>query len=74
MRKQEPHETAEVFTTDLHKLADTCEYGGLKDDLIRDRIVVGLRDKGLSEKLQLDSKLTLQGAILAAWNCETPAN
>lgn len=71
MRKQEPHETADTFITDLHKLADTCDYGSLKEDLIRDRIVVGLLDKSLSEKLQLDSKLTLQGAIMAARNSET---
>ena len=41
---------------------DNCEYGALKDDLLRDRIVVGIRDKGLSEKLQMDPSLTLEKA------------
>ncbi|KAM7314179.1 hypothetical protein ISCGN_003964 [Ixodes scapularis] len=40
-RKQEPDEPVEVFITALHKLADTCEYGSLRDELIRDRIVLG---------------------------------
>lgn len=44
MEKREPYETADMFITDLHKLAHTCEYSGFKDDLIRDRIVVGLLD------------------------------
>ncbi|GBM16928.1 hypothetical protein AVEN_267320-1 [Araneus ventricosus] len=35
----------------------------LHDELIRDRIVVGIRDKNLSEKLQLDADLTLTKVI-----------
>ena len=31
--------------------------------MIRDRIIVGIRNRGLSEKLQLDSKLTLETAV-----------
>lgn len=69
-RKQEANESVEAFITDLHKLAETCEYGSLKDDLIRDRLVVGLLDLGLSEELQLDPKLTLQSATKIARNSE----
>jgi len=45
-----------VKRVDLHSLAEFCEYGDLHDQLIRDRIVVGLLDKKLSEKLQIISK------------------
>ena len=31
--------------------------------MVRDRIVVGLKDKTLSEKLQLEAELTLEKAI-----------
>ena len=31
--------------------------------MIRDRIVVGIRDKALSEKLQLEADLTLEKAV-----------
>ena len=45
--------------------------GVLKDKLIRDRIVVGLKDKKLSEKLQLNPKLTLEKAVTQARQSET---
>ena len=35
-------EPVEDLITDLHCLAKYCEFGVLKDLLIRDRIVVGL--------------------------------
>ena len=57
-------EPVESFITDLHCLAEHCEFGTLKDQLIRDRIVVGLRNKQLSEKLQLDPDLTLEKAMV----------
>ena len=42
-RNQEEGEFAEQFITSLYSLADNCAYGNLKDDLIRDRIVVRIR-------------------------------
>ena len=46
----------------LYDLAQHCNYGGMKDEMIRDRLVVGIRDCSLSEKLQLDPPLTLETA------------
>ena len=51
------------FITSLHKLIEHCDYGALKDEMIRDKIVVGLCDEQLSEKLQLDPNLTLKRAV-----------
>ena len=34
----------------------------LKEEMLRDRIVVGIRDLSLSEKLQMDPTLTLENA------------
>lgn len=48
MRKQEPNETVDAFVTALHALAEHRTYGPLHDELIRDRIVVGLADIRLS--------------------------
>ena len=61
-RSQQPGETAEQFIMSLYELADNCDYGDLRDEMIRDRIVVGIRDTNLSERLQLDSGLTLAKA------------
>ena len=61
-RSQGQNESIEQFITSLYPLAETCDYGELKDEMIRDRIVVGIRDQSLSERLQLDSALTLEKA------------
>ena len=36
----------------------------MQEELIRDRLVVGIRHQGLSESLQMDSELTLAKAVL----------
>ena len=63
MRQQEEEEPVDAFVTDVYSLAEHCDFNDLHDQLIRDRIVVGIRDSKLSEKLQLDSELTLEKAI-----------
>ncbi|GBL82330.1 hypothetical protein AVEN_252492-1 [Araneus ventricosus] len=62
-RVQLDGESVNTFITALYTLSEHCEYGVLHDELIRDRIVVGIRDKNLSEKLQLDADLTLTKVI-----------
>ena len=61
-RIQQEGEPVESFITALYALAEHCGYGELHDDMIRDRIVVGIRNSALSEKLQLDPELTLAKA------------
>ena len=56
-------EMVDSFITALYGLAEHCKYGQLRNELIRDRIVLGLRNFSLSEKLQLDRDLTLETAI-----------
>lgn len=51
------------FIIAIYGLAEYCSYAGLHDKMIQDRIVVGLRDTKLSEKLQLDPELTLEKAV-----------
>ncbi len=59
-RIQEEGEAVDVFITALYA---QCTYGALKEEMIRDKIVVGIRDAGLSLKLQLDPDLTLHKAV-----------
>ena len=47
---------------EVYRLADTCNYGNLRDEMIRDRLVVGIRDTTLSAQLQFDAELTLEKA------------
>ena len=46
----------------LYSLVETCEYSNLRDEMLWDRIAVGIRDTALLERLQLDSELTLEKA------------
>lgn len=47
-RRQEVGEPVDTFITDLYCLAKHCNYGALHDEMIRDRLVVGLLDAHLS--------------------------
>ena len=60
-RNQHSGETAEQYMA-LYDLAQHCNYGEMKDEMIRDQLVVIIRDCSLSEKLQLDPYLTLETA------------
>ena len=44
----------EEFTTTLYHLVDTYDYRPMKEEMFRDRVVIGIRDRALSEKLQMD--------------------
>ena len=55
-------ESAEQFITRLCQLAVNCEFGDLKNEMIHDRLIIGIREGQLSERLQMESDLTLQKA------------
>ena len=41
-RKQEDSENVENFVTSLYTLSEHCGYNDLREEMIRDRIVVGI--------------------------------
>ena len=61
-RVQGAGENIETFVRGLYDLAEHADFTD-KDSSIRDRLAAGLRDKELSEKLQMHPDLTLQQAI-----------
>ena len=61
-RDQREGESVEEYITALYSLIETCEYGALKEELLRDRLVVGIRDSKVSEALQMNAELTLEKA------------
>ena len=48
-RDQLESELAEEYITALYSLVETCEYGDMKDEMLRDRLVVGIRNEKVSE-------------------------
>lgn len=62
-RVQRPGERAETFIRSLYELSEHCDFGTTREEHIRDRIVVGILDKTLSQRLQLIPSLTLDKTV-----------
>ena len=62
-RKQEQGESFDTYLNALRTLSKTCNYGPLRDSLIRDRIVIGIRNDPSRKRLLHESKLTLDMCI-----------
>ena len=60
---QQQTEWIDVYVNALGALAETCDFGALKDQLIRDRIVCGVRDNAVRRKLLQESKLALKNVL-----------
>ena len=66
-REQQSKETIEEYIRALYELSEHANFPN-KEDCIRDRLVLGVRDKELSEKLQLKADMSLKEAVR---NCQT---
>lgn len=71
-RHQNVGETVEQFVRALHDLASTCDFKDNEEEAVRDRLVIGLLDKEVSQKLQLEDldTLTLKSAVDTARHYE----
>ena len=56
-------ETVNSFANKLRKLAAPCKYGELTDELIRDRLIIGLKDTNLKARLLRQKDLDLAKAL-----------
>ena len=64
------HSTRSLLT-DLRNKAKTCEFGALRDTLIRDRIVCGIDSNTVRERLLRNTDLGLEDAIAAVRAAES---
>ncbi|KAL3170453.1 hypothetical protein MRX96_014684 [Rhipicephalus microplus] len=74
-RLQQDGESAEDFVTALHTLSKDFEFGAIREEFGAIRVrcysrVVGIKDKQLSTRLQLDAELTLQKALCSVRQIE----
>ncbi|UYV84360.1 hypothetical protein LAZ67_X001933 [Cordylochernes scorpioides] len=60
---QEKNQSFDDFVTKIKNKAVDCDFGDLTESLIRDRIVLGVLDKNLTERYLQDPDLTLSKAI-----------
>ena len=60
---QKQGETFEEFLMELKKLSVNCNFGNLKDSLIKDRIISGVLDSSLRDRLLKEDTLELEKCI-----------
>ena len=61
--KQLENQTFDDFVTKLKVLAQDCEFGNLRDSLIKDVILIGVKDEKLRERLMREATLDLEKAV-----------
>ena len=62
-RSQKEGEPFQTFLADIRTKAAQCDFGDLQDELLRDRIVSGIRNDNVRKQLLRNSDLTLAKAI-----------
>ena len=60
---QSEGQNIDAYVTELRKRAEHCKFAELKNSLIRDKIVIGIRDKKTQERLLRESELSLGKAL-----------
>ena len=60
---QDSSETIDMFLNRLRKLSLTCKYESLRDEMIRDRLVIGVADPKIRARLLREPDLTLPRAL-----------
>lgn len=60
---QKPGQSIDDFVTDLRRQAQKCDFGDKCDRLIGDRMVVGIRDGALCERLLRERDVTLEKIV-----------
>lgn len=60
---QQEGETFTAYVTAARLQANRCNYGPLTEELLRDRIIVGVKNDYVREKLLTDPAITLEKAI-----------
>ena len=71
--RQESHESIDVYATAMRALAATCEFGALKDEMIRDHLVYGITENSVQRKLLQEPKLSLENCLDICRSAEAPS-
>ena len=69
-RRQGENESIAVYVAELQKIAEHCEYSAVLGDMLRDRLVCGVVDKGIQRRLLQQVDLTFDKALEIALAAE----
>ncbi|KAL1454687.1 hypothetical protein MTO96_043719, partial [Rhipicephalus appendiculatus] len=67
---QQPGESIADFVADLRRLSEHCEFGVSLEDMLRDRLVCGVRDEALQRRLLAETALDFKKAYEKALAAE----
>jgi len=60
---QSSEEIVDCYVNRLRKLASSCQFGTLTDEMIHDSLVIGIQDKGTKVRLLREKDLSLDRAL-----------
>ena len=60
-----------MFVSQLHSLSENCGFGDTLEDMLRDRLVCGIRDNAIQKRLLSEHDLNFAKAVqLAQDSCK----
>lgn len=62
-RNKKETESYDTYVTNLRQLSSTCEFSTLVDSLIKDRLILGISDLSIKDRLLRESDLNLNKAL-----------
>ena len=65
-RSQQPGESIATYVSELRKLSEYCEYGETLEDMLCDRLVCGLAERRVQQRLLAEGDLTFDKALKIA--------
>ena len=71
VRMRQPGENVATFLSELRLLATKCDFGNSLEDMLHDRIVIGVNDSNIQRRLLAEPNLTLKRALEVAQAMET---
>lgn len=62
-RNRQPNESVADYVTELRRLAESCKYNDVLDEMLRDRLVCGINDQRIQRRLLAEGNLSFQKAF-----------
>ena len=72
-RTRKPGESVSTYLAELRSLAEYCNYGASLEAMLRDRLVCGINNEKIQQRLLAEAKLTYAKALELAQGLETAA-
>lgn len=69
--REQRDESIDSYVTDLRDLSSSCDFGSLTDSLIKDKLILGIKDRVLKDRLLRIKDLTLNQALDVCRSAET---